>query len=225
VPTISDYASLSQAIADYTHRSDLYSPAGGTFITDYFLQAAQEMINKDVFDKNDGNGISLMEAYYGPNTITNGTVPVPTGFIAPKYFTMADGGGNVQTLIWKDPQWIYARYPLRQAQGPPAYIARDVQPGGTSAFVFGPYPDSAYSIQGTYYQTAALLNATQTTNWMVTSAPNLIFCAAMMKAMLYLRDVEGKQLWQAEYESELEQILNKDKAERWGSATMQIEIA
>lgn len=224
MPTITDYGSLSQAIADYTHRSDLYSPAAGTNTTDYFLQAAQEMINKDVFDKNDGNGIAYMEAYYGPNTITNGTVPLPTGFLAPKVFTIADNGGNVFTLNWKDPQWIYNCYPVRQAMGLPAYISRDLQSNGTSAFIFGPYPDSAYSVQGTYYQAAPLLNGTQTTNWMVTSAPNLFFCACMTKAMLYLRDAEGKAMWQAEYESELEQLLNRDKAERWGSATMQIEL-
>lgn len=290
---IVDYGSLSQAIADYTHRSDLYSPAAGTNITDYFLQAAQEMINKDVFDKNFGNGVSFMEAAYGPDVIAGGTTYVPTGYISPKFFTLADNGGNVSTLIQKNAAWLYDRYSVRQPMGLPAYIARDVQsavsftgtlaagvlttsavtgtlqPGnmlagaglptqassvsiaaqltgttggagtystnstlsigpiamtaGGSVFIFGPYPDSAYTIGGTYYQTAPLLNSTQTTNWMVTSAPNLIFAAAMMQAMLYTRDTEGYQLWSGVYQGAIQQLLDQDKAERWGSATMQIE--
>lgn len=221
---IIDYASLSQAIADYTHRSDLYSPAAGTNITDYFLQAAQEMINKDVFDKNFGNGVSYMETYYGPNVIASGTVPVPTGYICPKFFRIADGSGNIQTLKIRDPQWIYDRYPMRAPEGLPAYIARDVTATG-SVFVFGPYPDSAYTVDGTVYQKAPLLNATQTTNWMVTNTPNMIFAAAMMKAMLYTRDTEGLALWKGVYEEEIQQLIDQDKAERWGSATMQIETA
>lgn len=223
MPTINDYASLSQAIADYTHRSDLYSPSGGTFITDYFLQAAQEMINKDIFDKNFGNGISLMEAYYGPQTVTNGVTTVPANYLAPKFFTVSDNGGNVFTLILKDPEWIYDRYPVRQPMGLPAYIARDVQPNGTSAFIFGPYPDSAYTIAGTIYSAAPLLNQTLTTNWMVTSAPNVFFAAAMSQAMLYLRDTEGFELWDGRYQSKLQQLIDQDKAERWGSATLQME--
>lgn len=219
MPTITDYASVSQAIADYTHRSDLYSPAGGTFYTDYFLQAAQEMINKDIFDKNLGNGISFMEAPYGPYTITGGTTPLPTGYIAPKLFKIADSGGSVNTLIPKAAAWIYDRYPIRQAMGLPAYIARD---GGS--FIYGPYPDSAYTVSGTFYQAASLLNGTQTTNWMTTNTPNLLFAAAMKKAMLFLRDTEGYQLWESVYQSEIQQLIDQDKGERWGSATLQIEL-
>lgn len=224
MPVISDYGSLSQAIADYTHRSDLYSPAAGNNTSDYFLQSAQEMINKDIFDKNFGNGIELMEAYYGPQVITNGITPVPTDYLAPKYFNIADNGGNVFTLILKDPQWIYDTYPVRQPTRCPAYIARDVQPNGSNGFIFGPYPDSAYTVGGTYYQKAALLNATQTTNWMVISAPTVFFAAAMIEAMLYTRDSEGTQIWQGIYQARLQQLIDQDKAERWGSATMQIEL-
>lgn len=222
MPLIQDYASISQAIADHTHRSDLYSPAGGTFVTDYFLQAAQDMINKDIFDKNEGNGIQLMEAYYGPNTITNGTVPVPTNYLAPKFFKVTDNGGNTFTLSLKSPQWLYDQYPIRQPMGLPAFIARDLQAGG-NVFIFGPYPDSAYSIDGTYYQIAALLNQSNTTNWMVTSAPNLLFAAAMSKAMLYIKDAAGVEMWTGVYNSELKILIDRDKAERWGSATMQID--
>lgn len=294
MPLITDYNSLSQAIADYTHRSDLYSPSGGTFLTDYFLQSAQEMINKDIFDKNFGNGISFMEAAYGPAVIAGGTTYLPTGYIAPKLFKIANSGGTVSTLIPKAATWIYDRYPIRQATGLPAYIARDLQgavsftgvlaagvltasavtgvfqtgnllagtglptqassvtitaqltgttggagtysvsnttlsvtsqamTAGGNVFVFGPYPDSGYTVSGTFYQIAPLLNATQTTNWMVLNVPNTFFAAAMMKAMLFLRDTEGLELWNGVYQGEIQQLINQDKAERWGSATMQIE--
>lgn len=295
MPLITDYGSISQAIADYTHRSDLFNQAAGTNVTDYFLQSAQEMINKDIFDQNFGNGIQYMEAAYGPAPINGGSIYYPAGYLAPKNFTCADGGGNVFTLEFKAAAWIYDRYPMRQPQGLPAFIARDVQSAvaftgaiangiltasnvvgtlrvgnilsdasllpigvsavmitgllsgtggvgtysvsntalaiaaesmtaGGSVFIFGPYPDSAYTVQGVYYKAAALLNSTNTTNWMVTNIPNLFFAAAMMEASLYLRDTEGLQLWSAKYEAGLKQLLDQDKAERWGSATMEVAL-
>lgn len=223
MPVVTDYNTLSQKIADYTHRSDLYAPSGGTFITDYFLQDAQIMINKDIFDKNSGNGIQLMEAFYS-QSINNGIATLPAGYIAPKYFKIADSGGNIFLLGMKDPQWIYANYPIQQATDLPAFIARDMTQSG-SVFIFGPYPDSNYTVSGTYYQSAPLLNQSNTTNWMVTSAPDMFFAAAMKHAMLYLRDSEGAALWDAQYQSLLMQLIEQDKSERWGSATMQIDIA
>jgi len=220
MPLATDYASLSQKIADYAHRTDLFSPSAGTSLTDYFLQDAQAKINKDIFDQNLGNGISLMEAPYGPQVITNGVTPIPSGYLAPKFFTVTDNGGNLFTLILKDPEWLYSNYPLRQAQGLPAYIARDA-----TGFVFGPYPDSAYSIGGTFYQAAPLLNQSQTTNWMVTSAPDTLFAAAMIQAMLFMRDSEGVSLWQGVYQDALQKLIDQDKAERWGSATMVVDTA
>ena len=121
---IKDYASLTQAIADWTHRADL--TAGTSPFSDYFIQSAQEAIENDIYDLNFGNGIALQETPYGPYPITNGVVPVPTDWLTPKFMTVADGQGDTDTLIFKSAAWIYDAYPQRTAAGVPAYIARDV---------------------------------------------------------------------------------------------------
>lgn len=119
MPSIKDYASLTQAILDYTHRATLST------YTDYFIQAAQEEINDDIFAENFGNGIRYMESAYVPTAIVNGVAPVPTDWLAPKNFTILDGSGNQYGLEFKDAQWIYNRYPMRSAAAIPAYIGRD----------------------------------------------------------------------------------------------------
>lgn len=284
--TIVDYATLTQAILDFTHRSDLAS------YTDYFIQQAQESINKDIFSENMGNGIKYMETSYAPFAIAGGVAAVPSDWLAPKAFQVVDSAGDVFDLEFQHPTWIYNQYPVRQAQALPAFIARDVAPnssvtgsisgttltvsavasgtvavgqpytgtgvstntivtaegtgtggtgtytvnnsqtvasetltGGGSVFIFGPYPDSAYTIQGTYYSKAALLSGTQATNWMVLNCPTLLHAACMMKAMLFTRDVDGLQLWGSIYQGELNDLINEDKAERWAAATMQIKAA
>lgn len=290
MPTVVDYASLSQSITDFTHRSDLAA------YVDYFIQQAQDKINKDIADENDGNFIRAQEAAFPTLAIAAGVIQVPTDWLGAKSLRIQDGAGGVFTLIIKDPQWVYANYPLRTAEGLPAYVARDITPsasftgsisgttltvsamaanslplivgqpiddvsgliqfgtiltafvsgtGGTGTytvnlsqtvgseamiaggevFIFGPYPDSNYTMQGTYYSQAALLTNTNTTNWMVLKAPTLLQAACMLKAQPFIRDSDGVALWGGIYQTELEGLINKDKAERWGAATMQIETS
>ena len=68
--TISTYATLTQAIGDFAHRTDLIT--GTPPYSDYFIQAAQEQFEKDILDFNFGVGIALQEFSYSPTLITGG---------------------------------------------------------------------------------------------------------------------------------------------------------
>lgn len=213
MPAIVDYATLTTAITDFTHRGDL-----ATFV-DYFIQGAQESINNDVYEKNEGQGIRWMENALTPASIdTNGHFAVPADYISLKNMEIATGQQWCE-LTEKTVPWIYSAYTVRAPQGLPAYVARE-----GSNFIFGPYPDSAYSIQGTYYQKAALLSSGATTNWIVLNAPHLLLAACLRKANLFIKDADFLATWDAEYSSELQKLVDRDKAERWSAATMQIEL-
>ena len=95
----------------------------------------------------------------------------------------------------------------------------------TSAFIFGPYPDSAYTVQGTYYQHASRLSSTNTTNWMVQYSPDLILAACMVEAARFLKDSDMLQLWGQDYGTRLVDLITADKAERWAASTLQVETA
>lgn len=123
MPTVKDYATLTQAILDLTHRTTLST------YTDYFIQWAQEEINDDIFAANFGQGIRFMEGVYPATAISNGTIPVPSDWLTPKDFTISDLTGSEYGLEFKDPQWIYSHYPTRAPQSLPAYIGRDTGSG------------------------------------------------------------------------------------------------
>ena len=292
MPSITDYNSLGKAILDQAHRQDL-----ATF-QDYFIQAGQDAIVNDLFDLNFGNGIKAMEATYGPDTIAGGTTAVPSDWIAPRAFQVADNGGNVFTLAFKVPAWIYDRYPVRQPTGLPAYIARDIQGavsftgsiaggvltvsavssgilqvgniladgsgilpetvtgsvsitaflsgtnGGVGTYsvssptivapsepmtaggnVFiGPYPDSAYTITGTYYAQPAVLSPANPTNWVISNYPIALHSACMLEAAKFLENDDMISRWGAFYLQKLKSIVDQDKAERFASSTVQIEV-
>jgi hypothetical protein len=125
VATVVDYASLKQAVLDFTHNAALST------YNDYFIQIAENRIYRDVFQKNDGMGLRWMEAALIQYATAGGTITVPSDYLGIKYATIADGSSNTFDLIKKEPQWIYSNYPQRTAQGVPAYFGRDVAVAGS----------------------------------------------------------------------------------------------
>lgn len=210
---ISNYATLVQSIQDVAHRSDI-----ATFV-DYFIQQAQDQVNNDILAQNMGNGIRAMEGPFTATISGAGNVGVPSDWLAPKDIQVVIGNNQVSTLAFKSAAWIYDRYSNRAPAGPPGFMARD-----NTVFIFGPFPDSAYVLQGSYYLKAALLSGSVATNWMVTETPWMIQSACMANAMNFLRDSEGFTLWNGIYEEQLTALINRDKAERWASSTMQMDI-
>lgn len=214
MPTVTNYATLAQAILDFTHRNNVSS------YVDYFIHAAQEKINDDIFEANFGNGIRSMESTF-TGTITSGTVGVPSDWLAPKLLEVVDSGGNrISGLSFISPEQMYATYPNRQASGLPAYIARE-----GANFIFGPFPDSGYSLAGIYYAAAPLLSGSQTTNWMVTQTPTLLLSCCLIKAARFLKDADSLGMWNQEYTDKLQSLVLRDKAERWSAGTMAIQAA
>jgi hypothetical protein len=126
-PPVIDYASLTNALADYAHRADIITALGdGVVPSDYFIQAAIEAVQNDIPDLNFGNYVQWMENAYAPSLIAGGTLPVPADWLAPKVLYISDGSSDQWPLIFKSPAWLSDRYPVRQPSGLPAYIARDV---------------------------------------------------------------------------------------------------
>lgn len=362
--TIVDYASLKQAILDFAHRSTL-----APYI-DYFVQDGEDRIYRKILELNEGKGLRWMEAQYPSAAISNGTVPVPTDWLAPKDFQVVGPGSY--PLQFRDVQWVYSNYPIRSAQGVPQFIARDAAssspaltplvfsasagqtvfslsaappgasivfvtldgsvllptdysvsggnltltngalagqmlvvqylwagsytmatplsftatagqtgfdissaPSGTEilyvtldgaiqttpndysvsgttltlvngatagqtlvvqyvksvtsssagSFIFGPYPDSNYVVQGAYYQRAAALSATNTTTWMTANIPLALLAACMASVCKFLKDFQGMQAWMAEMTDRLEGIVEGDKAEQYASGDLQVMCA
>lgn len=209
--TIVDYASLTQAILDFSHRPTLSAYAG------YFIQDGEDRVYRKILELNEGSGLKWMEA-----TLSL-TIDATTGYAAvpADYLTMKGAQVIVSTgyydLTTKDSQWIYDRFPTRAAQDAPAFIARE-----GNNFIFGPFPDQAYSVVGTYYQRATALSSTNTTTWMTTNIPLTLFAACMASVSKFLKDTQAMQTWLAEMTDRLTGIISVEKAETYAGGQLQI---
>lgn len=201
VAGIYDYASLKQAVQDWNARTDIAN------YIDYFIQRAEQTIYNDIFAMNKGAGVKPMEATLNTAINASGVVPLPTGYLGLRY-ALISSAGNTWQLERRNAEFIYTQYPNRGASGVPEYIARDGQ-----NLVFGPSPDSTYSITGIYWQKSPQLTVTNTVTWMVTYIP-LIMLAACNKAIAAFNKDEGAvQWWDADYRDQLASFLLADRSE------------
>ena len=124
------------------------------------------------------------------SAITAGGIAVPSDYVEMK-FAYVDGSPT-QYLQMVPASYIYDRYPDRSAQGKPIVIARD-----GANFIFGPYPDSTYTIKGTYFKH---LTAVQTTiNALFTANPDLYLFACLAESEPIIGRDNRIQIWEGKY--------------------------
>lgn len=198
---ITSYSDLKSSIANFLHRTDL------TSMIPEFIADAEARIYNDL-------RIRAMEAAYS-EAIATGTVTLPTGFLEWKYLYVDDTSAT--KLIRKDAEWIYTNYPTRSAGGKPKFFAREGE-----TLIFGPYPDSAYTIKGRYYKRLTALSDSNTTNWFITDAPDLLRFAALAEAEPYTSNDQRVALWEGKYQSIKNRLQRSEKAEAFSGSQLSV---
>lgn len=190
---ITDYATLSTAVQDYLARSDLASYVPN------FLQNAQQKIYRAL-------RIRPMEAALSI-TISGGSAALPADYLDLKYAYIV--ATPVKFLERAPPEELYRLYPNRSVSGKPTLIAREAE-----TFIFGPYPDSNYSIGGIYYKQLTLLSGSNTTNWFTTNAAELLLYGALLEAQPFLMNDKRIPVWQQFFNEAMDTVAMQEKREK-----------
>lgn len=69
-----------------------------------------------------------------------------------------------------------------------------------------PTPDTTYTAELTYYAKLTKLSSSVTTNWLLTSSPDIYLYGALLQAAPYLQDDARIAVWSALYQSGLDQL-------------------
>lgn len=197
--TITSWSTLNTEIANQLNRSDL------TNDIPMFIQLAEVRIYREL-------RVMQMETALN-STMSSGMIAVPSGYRALKYAYI--DGTPVTKLERKDAEWVYYNYPTRSASGKPLYIARD---GGN--FIFAPFPDSAYTVKGIFYKQLDLLSGSNTSNWLITDTPDLIYFASLCEAAPWLGDDERLPVWERKYEIAKTRVQMADNAEEFSGGPL-----
>lgn len=193
---ITDYASLQSTITDYLDRSDL-----STAVTT-FIGMGEARIYRDLRVRQMEKSASL--------TFTNGQAAIPSDYVESRNLYVTDASGNyLYELERVSPYWMREKFTLNTAQGTPKYYTRE-----GANFILAPYPNTNYPATLLYYAKLPALSGTNTTNWLTTDYPDLIFAASMVEASAYDADAQGLQYWEQKYGIVSDGVRKADKRER-----------
>jgi hypothetical protein len=194
---IESYADLKTELAD---RFDVES---GDIDADTAIDLAEARINREL--RSTG-----MEAAFD-ETIASGVIAVPTGFL--EWKTCYVNSSPITVLESESAQSIYRYWPTRSSDSKPQAIAQEA-----GNFIFGPYPDSTYNIKGTYYKKFTALSDSNTTNWLITDAVDLIFYGALVEAAEHLADTNRSGLYESRFQSALRLYNQAEQTENFARA-------
>lgn len=199
---ITTYVELQTAVENWLKRADLDS------IIPDLIMLGEKRIFREVRARSMETALS--------STIASGVIALPSDYLELK-FAYVDGS-PAKLLQRATATEVYAQYPLRASTTKPRLIARE-----GSNFIFGPYPDSTYTIKGIYYARPVVVATSA--NTLFTDNPDLYLFAALLEAEPYLKNDGRVGLWQAKYDQIKEQINSYEKNEYASGSGLQVAVA
>ena len=87
-----------------------------------------------------------------------------------------------------------------------------------------PAPDQAYAAEVFYFQQLSPLSSTNTTNSVLTEAPDLYLFGALKEAEPFLEHDERIQVWETKYADALTQLLDVRDREEFNASLQPIRL-
>jgi hypothetical protein len=198
---ITSYETLLTTVADYLARDDL------TTFAPNFVQNWEERFYRDP-----QNWADWMES---SASITTAAATVPADYLGIKSATLSGGSQPLQRV---SSTTLLDAFP-RGATGRPRGIAKQ-----GSTFIFGPEPDSDYTVTLRYYAKPTVLrNDGDGVNWLITHAPDLCLYGALLEAEPFLKNDGRIAVWRDFYTDALAAYRDQHKDEEFmGSAMVAI---
>jgi hypothetical protein len=184
VAVVTTYTTLQTAISDWLARSDLT-----TFIPNFIQNFEEDFLREP---KNFGR---WMESALSV-VIASSVAAVPADYLGLKYAYVS--GSPSTRLDRASINQCFGRYPRGSDTGRPVLISRLA-----GNFVFGPPPDSTYTIAGVYWAKPIVLRSFASdaaAHWLIVNAPDLVVYGSLMHAAPFLRNDSRLQVWQAMYD-------------------------
>lgn len=203
--SLSTYAGLKSSIATWLNRTDLTAN-----IPD-FIALAEARISRDLRLRSQVTSATI--------TTTAGTqaASLPTGWLEFENVTVV-ATPNIQ-LNYVNIQHLDTRFPENDYTGVPVVYSIEGQ-----QILFGPTPDSAYSVNVLYYKRLDSLSADADTNWLLTYHPNIYLFAALSEAAPFLKDDDRVIMWETKYKNDCESLQRADTSGQFSGSALRVRM-
>jgi hypothetical protein len=204
---IGTYAQLKSATYRWLYNSD-YADQHNTGMVntiDDLITVAEQRIFREARTRDTEASLETV--------IAAGVIAVPSDYLDLKHAYI--DGTPVQTLERRTSEWIYSNYSTRSASGKPRTIAREA-----SNFIFGPYPDSTYTVKAVYYKKLAALSSAA--HALFTNNPDLYLFGTLAEATIVVGRDDRIQVWEAKYQAILNAVNLHAKSEYSSGSPLQM---
>lgn len=199
--SITTYAELQSSIADWLLRDDL------TSVIPTFISLAEAKFNRRIRDY---------------RMVKRATAEVDTAYFA----IPSDWQENIRfqlntspitTLEYVTPDQAAEEKRLYNSSGRPAFFTMI-----GDEFQIVPAPDSTYDAELTYYAKIPALSGSNTSNWLLTKAPDIYLYGALMEAAPYLDDDARIQVWGGLLEQSMNALQIESDRAKTGSSSIRM---
>lgn len=180
---VTSYSSLVSSVQTYLARGDLATHAPG-FVQNW----------ESAFYRQPRNHGTWMESQLS-SVIASNVIAVPTDFLSLKvaYVSTAPAA----RLEYVSLEQLYGRFPRGSWSGVPEWLSRD-----RTNFVFGPEPDSNYTVSGVYVARPPNMRDSSDdaiAHWIILYAPDVALYGSLLAAEPFLKNDSRIPVWQSFY--------------------------
>lgn len=200
---ITTYSELKTAVADWLNRSDLTSAIPN------FITLAEAKMNRTLRNRKMQTSATL--------TLSSNYVNLPADWL--ENIRVQLNTNPVTPLVYETPEQILEDSQNYSANGQPLFFSVV----GTQLQVL-PYPDTSYGLSVLYYAKIPALSDSNTTNWLLTEAPDLYLYATLIQSAPYLKEDERIGTWATLYDQIAAELRIADDNARVGNSKLMPRI-
>jgi hypothetical protein len=200
--SIATYSELNTAVANWLDRDDL------TDRIPEFIALCEARFNRLL-------RIRAMEYKQTASTVSGQrNLALPTGFIQMRNLQMNET--PIVPMQYVTPE-IYDRLYGSTLTGTPqmyTIIADEIQ--------LGPIPGSALTIEMLFYKRFDALTDVDTTNWMITNAPDVYLYGCLLEAEPFIMNDPRVQLWATAFQQAISDMQEQDNKDRHSGSALRV---
>ena len=201
---VTNYTELKASIADWLDRDDLTNQIPD-FITFAEKQMQRQVRHYKMVERSSG----ALDSQYSA---------VPADWLETIRFGISSGNTFTLSLTTLS-DLMTRRQNTQNSVGRPQYYAHVGE-----TFELFPTPDATYTMELVYYQEIPALSASQTTNWLLTDAPDAYVYGALTQAAPFLGEDERVQTWAQLYANAITSLNAASDRTKQTSAGMRIQV-
>jgi len=201
---ITTYSELKTSIADYLNRSDL------TSVIPTFVSLAEAQINRDVRHwQMENKATTTFDAQYATR---------PSDWVETIRMHLTTGTTTAMSRVSQQ-AIAEKRMSAADTAGTPLFFTHS-----ESQFELFPTPDASYGAEILYYQKVPGLSDSATSNWLLTTAPDVYLYGALIHSAPYLAEDNRTTVFAQMYGAAVNQLTLQSETSKNSGAGLKLKI-